>query len=241
MGAGEMRRNALVERWAVRAGLLAFLAITVGSVWGAVGYVGTAGEAYSPLNHWISELGQVSVAAHAGFFNLMLVIGGASFIAFVLGLWRTSPSRLRWAFGPVGSVAGVGGLLVGVFSMDQPHQHVLAAFTFFNLGWIFVALASIAFVRTRDARFPVWLAAVGAASVVAFIAFLVSLQTDEFSRQRMASDGPIAGRPDVWIAPILEWATLAGIMVWVLLTSLAWWRQTRREGRTGVVAAGRAA
>ena len=235
---GEPRRSAVIERWAARAGVLAFLAIAVGSAWGAVGYQGTAGEPYSPLNHWISELGQVSVAAHAGFFNLMLVIGGASFIAFVVGLWLTSPSRLRWAFGPVGSLAGVGGLLVGVYSMDHPEQHVLAAFTFFNLGWIFVALASISFVRNREARFPVWLAGVGGASVAAFIAFLVSLQTDEFSRQRMASSGPILGRPDVWVAPILEWATLVGIMVWVLLTSLAWWRQLRRETSAVIVAAG---
>jgi hypothetical membrane protein len=237
---GQARRSAVVAWWAVRAGVLAFLAIAAGCAWGAVGYVGTAGEPYSPLNHWISELGQLSVAAHAGVFNLMLVVGAASFIVFVVGLWLTGPSRLRWVFGPVGSLAGVGGILVGLFPMDHPDQHVLAASTFFNLGWIFVALASIAFVRNREARFPVWLAGVGAASVVAFIAFLVSLRTDDFARQRMASDGPIVGRPDVWVAPILEWATLAGIMAWVLLTSVTWWRQLQREGRAGVVAGGRA-
>ena len=77
------RRTAAIERWAAGAGVLAFLAIAIGSVWGAVGYVGTTGEPYSPLNHWISELGQVSVAAHAAFFNLMLVLGGGLFVAFV--------------------------------------------------------------------------------------------------------------------------------------------------------------
>jgi hypothetical membrane protein len=222
-----------VERWSADAGVLAFLAIAGGCAWGAVGYVGTAGESYSPLNHWISELGQVSVAAHASFFNLMLLIGGATFVVFVVGLWLTSLSRLRWVFGPVGALAGVGGILVGLFPMDHPDEHVLAASTFFNLGWIFVALASISFVRNREARFPVWLAGVGAVSVVAFIAFLVSLRTDTFSRERMASDGPMVGRPDVWIAPILEWATLVGIMVWVLVTAVAWWRQLRREARAG--------
>ncbi len=209
--------------------MLAFLVIAFGCVWPALGYTGTAGEPYSPLNHWISELGQEGVSARAAWFNASLIIGGAAFVAFVAGLALTSPSRLRYAFGPVGAIAGIGGIFVGLFPMNHPAQHVIAAFTFFNLGWIFVALASIAFVRHREPRHPVWLALPGAASVVAFTAFLVSLRTDEFSRTRMASDGPITGRPDVWIAPILEWATLVSIMVWVLLTAVAWWRDLRRE------------
>ena len=48
-------------------------------------------------------------------------------------------------------------------------QYVL----FFNLGWIVVALASIDFVRDPDWRFPSWLAIIGAATVVAFVIFLV--------------------------------------------------------------------
>jgi hypothetical membrane protein len=238
---GARPRRPSYETVSATNGVMAFLAIAGACVYGAIGYTGRAGEPYSPLNHWISELGEPGVAAHADAFNALLSVGSILFVGFVLGLWRSSPSRLRWVFGLVGSVAGVGGIFVGLFPMDHPDQHVLAASTFFNLGWIFVALASIALVRNREARFPVWLAGVGAASVVAFIAFLVALQTDDFSRQRMASDGPILGRPGVWVAPTLEWATLAGIMVWVLLTSVAWWRQLRREAIAGVAAAGRAA
>jgi hypothetical membrane protein len=209
--------------------MLAFALVAVGSVMAAVAYTGTAGEPYSPLNHWISELGQEGVSALAAVFNGCLVLGGSAFVAFVVGLWRSSPSPLRWAFGPVVVLAGVGGLLVGVFPMNHPTQHVLAASLFFNLAWVFVLLASAGFVRSRDPRHPAWLAAVGAVSVVAFLAFIVSLSTDEFSRQRMATSGPIVGRPDVWIAPILEWAALASIMAWVVLTSIAWWRRLRLE------------
>lgn len=223
------RRRPTVERVAAVLGVLSFVAIALGCVWSALGYTGTAGEPYSPLNHWISELGQEGVAARAHWFNRGLIAGGAAFVGFVAGLAWTSPSRLRWVFGPVGVVAGIGGICVGLFPMNHPDQHVVAASTFFNLGWIFVALASIAFVRHRVARHPAWLAIVGAASVAAFIAFLVSLRADEFSRQRMASTGPITGRPDVWIAPILEWATLISIMAWVLFTSIAWLRRLRRE------------
>lgn len=224
-----MRRRPALESSAAAAGMLAFALIAVGCVVAAVGYTGTSGEPYSPLNHWISELGQVGVSARASVFNGCLVLGGLAFVGFVAGLWRTSPSRLRWVFGPVGALAGIGGTLVGVFPMNHPAQHVAAASTFFNLGWIFVLVASVSFVRAYDPRHPAWLAAVGGVSVVAFIAFLASLQVDAFSRQRMASSGPITGRPGVWIAPILEWATLISIMVWVLLTSVAWWRQLRRQ------------
>lgn len=228
MTAPDRRRPAL-ERVAATLGIVAFAAIAIGSGWAAASYAGSAGEPYSPLNHWISELGQLGVSTQAAVFNAGLLIGGIAFVVFVAGLARTSTSRLRWAFGPVGAVAGIGGFFVGVFPMNEPDQHVLAASTFFNLGWIFVALASIAFVRHRERRHPAWLAAVGAVSVVAFIAFLVSLRTDEFSRQRMASTAPITDRPDVWIAPILEWATLLSIMAWVLLASIAWWRALRGE------------
>ena len=236
------RRGPGLERAAARAGLLAFAMITAGCVVAAVGYSGSAGEAYSPLNHWISELGQPGVSAWSGLFNLSLVLGGLAFIAFAIGLVVSSTSWLRWAFGPTGTVAGLGGVLVGVFPMNHPTEHVLAASAFFNLGWIFVALASVSFIRSANSRFPRWLAVVGGVSVAAFIGFIVSLATDDFSRARMAADGPISGRPDVWVSPILEWAALVGIMVWVLLTSIAWWRQLRREAaadRATGAAAGR--
>ena len=227
------RRRPSAERVAAVLGVFSFVVIALGCGWSALGYTGATGEPYSPLSHWISELGQEGVSARADWFNRGLILGGAAFVGLVAGMAWTSPSRLCWVFGPVGVVAGIGGVCVGLFPMNHPDQHVIAASTFFNLGWIFVALASIAFVRHREPRHPAWLAVVGAASVAAFIAFLVSLRTDEFSRQRMASSGPIAGRPDVWIAPILEWATLIGIMVWVLLASLAWLRQLRRETGDG--------
>jgi hypothetical protein len=157
-------------------------------------------------------------------FNIALVLAGTGFLVFIAGMALTSPSRLRWAFGPIGATAGIGGAFVGLYPMNHPTEHVIAASTFFNLGWIAVALASITFLRFPDQRFPRWLVGVGAATVVAFVAFLVSLRVDEFSRTRMAATGPITGRPDVWIAPILEWSVLAGIMAWTLLAGMTWRR-----------------
>lgn len=229
MSAGLAQRRR-VEVAAVAAGILAAVAIAVGSLTAAVAYHGTASEAYSPLNHWISELGQVGVSSGAALFNACLILAGVLFGGFVTGLWLASRSRLRWLFGPVGLAAAVGGLLVGVFPMNHPVEHVAAATAFFELGWIFVAIASASFVLARDARFPPSLSVLGTVAAALAIAFTVSLRVDEFSRRRMASDGPILGRPELWIAPILEWGALIGIMAWVVLTSLAWWRRLLAAG-----------
>jgi len=215
-------RRIAVGRIATTGGILSFWTIVLGSAVAWLAYHGARGEAYSPLNHWISELGQLGVSERASTFNLGLVAAGMEFVLFILGLAMVSPSRLRWVFGPIGAVAGLGGSFVGVYPMNNPDAHILAASTFFNLGWISVAIASFTFLRFPDPAFPRRLVVVGAVTVVAFLAFLISLRVDEFSRNRMASSGAIVDRPEIWIGAILEWAVLAGIMVWTLLVSLSW-------------------
>jgi hypothetical membrane protein len=218
-----------LELLAASAGVAAFIALAVACAGGALAYTGAQGEPYSPLNHWISELGQLGVSEGAELFNSMLMVGGGAFGLFVTGLAMTSPSRLRWVFGPAGIVAGIGGIFVGVYPMNAGGPHVLSASIFFLLGWIFVAIASLAFVRGREPRHPAWLALVGVVAALSTLAFLVSLRVDPTARSRMASSGPIIDRPDVWVATILEWASLLSIMAWVLLTSVAWLRQLVRE------------
>jgi hypothetical membrane protein len=215
-------RRLALGRIATTAGILAFWTIVLASAVAALGYQGARGESYSPLNHWISELGQIGVSARASTFNLGLVAAGVEFVLFMLGLAMTSPSRLRWVFGPIGIISGIGACFVGIYPMNNPDAHLFAASMFFNLGWIAVGLASLTFLRFPEPRFPRRLVAVGAATVVAFVAFLVALRVDDFSRQRMASSGAIVERPEIWIGPILEWAVLVGIMVWTLLVSLSW-------------------
>jgi hypothetical membrane protein len=227
-------RRRAIGRIATTAGILAAGTIAFGVLMAIPAYQGTGGEPYSPLNHWISELGQVGVSARASTFNLALVAAGVEFVMFMVGLAQTSPSRLRWLFGPIGALAGIGGSFVGLFPMNHPTEHVIAASTFFNLGWIAVGLASVTFVLHPEPRFPRWLAGLGALTAACFVAFLVSLRVDELARTRMAATGPITDRPEVWIAPILEWATLASILLWTLCTSLTWRRTLRARPRAEV-------
>lgn len=214
---------------AAAAGIAAFIALAVACAGGALVYQGAQNEAYTPINHWISELGQLGVSEGAELFNAALMFGGGAFALFVMGMAMTSPSRLRWVFGPAGVIAGIGGIFVGVYPMNAGDAHALSAATFFLLAWVFVAVASLAFVRACEPRHPAWLALLGAVTALVTLAFLISLRVDPEARARMQSTGPIVDRPPVWIPTILEWATLLLVMTWVLLTSLAWLRQLVRE------------
>jgi hypothetical membrane protein len=202
------------------AGIVGASVIGLGSVVTAVVYRGADGEPYSPLNHFVSELGELAQSERAGIFNVSLIVGGVCFAVFMSGLAASRPGRLRLAAGGVGVVAGIGGSFVGVFPMDYLTQHSAAAMTFFNLGWIAVGLASLDFVLRPDPRFPRWLAIVGAATVAAFIGFLRELGASTESGRLASAEA----RPQVWALTTLEWLTIAGIVGWVLLVGVSWLR-----------------
>jgi hypothetical membrane protein len=210
------------ERWFALAGIVGSLIIAGAAIVTAIVYRGSKGEAFSPLNHWVSELGQTGVSQLAMVFNFGLVIGGILFAIFMIGLAASRSGALRLLYGALGVVAGIAGAFVGIFPMNNLNAHGIAALSFFMLGWIVVGLASIDFLRDRDPRFPWWLAIIGALTVAAFLGFLVVLAP------LLSGDGLAAPevRPDLWIVPILEWAVLIGILGWVFLTGLTWLRQT---------------
>jgi hypothetical membrane protein len=210
------------ERWFALSGVIGTSVIAIGSIITAVAYVGSKGEPYSPLNHWVSELGQTGVSELAGLFNICLIVGGVLFAIFMVGLVAVRTGWLRFLYGAIGVAAGIAGAFVGVYPMNNLDLHGIAALTFFNLGWIAVGLASIDFLRNRDPRFPWWLAVIGGVTVVAFLGFLAVLAP------LLSGDGLAAPdvRPDIWIVPILEWAVLIGILAWVFLTGLTWLRRS---------------
>jgi hypothetical membrane protein len=204
------------------AAFLGIVAIAIGSVAAALAYAGSRGEPYSPLNHWVSELGELGVSTLALVFNLGLVVGGLGYAVFMALLAASSRGRARWAWGAIGVIAGVAGLLVGVFPMNDIAPHALAALTFFNLGWIAVGLATLDLLRRRDPRFPGWLGMVALVTVLAFVAFLVSLQVDPYLAEEQLGAPP--ARPDLWAAPALEWLVILGILAWTGLVAWCWRR-----------------
>jgi hypothetical membrane protein len=217
-------RNAL-DRLAIWAGLLGAVVMGIASIATAVAYIGSSGESYSPLNHYVSELGELGVSRLATVFNLGLEIGGVCFVLFIVGLAAARGGRLRFVYGLTGIVAGVGGALVGVFPMNDLRTHDLVALTFFLLGLVTVLLASIDFVRAPDQRFPRWLAVVGAATVAAFAAFLVVLFGG--GSRAVSPLSPPEVRPAVSALTVLEWLLIVGILGWTFLTAWTWRRATR--------------
>ena len=187
----------------------------------AVAYTGAAGQAYSPLNHWVSELGEVGVSSLAVVFNVGLVVGGLALAVFMTALGISRRTPLAWAYVPLGIISGVAGALVGVFPMNQIDIHRLVALTFFGLGWIAVGLASIDIWRRPDARFARWLPALGALTVALFLAFLAVYVP------LLTYTGTGEGRPSFSSATVLEWLVLLGMIGWVLVASLTWFRHGR--------------
>jgi len=132
-------------------GLVGPVLMLAGVVVPAVGYQGRSGEAYSPFNHFISELGEVGVSQLAWLFNGSLVVSGVLMAVFLAFLGATS------ARGWAGRRAGRGGggprvVSRGPVPMNDLHPHLRAAFTFFDGGLVAVALFTVAVLRDRRGR-----------------------------------------------------------------------------------------
>lgn len=182
----------------------------------AVPYHGYEGEAYSPLNHFISELGEIAASRLAWVFNLGIVLGGAGLGTFLLLLTSRVSGRFRSALVVAGAVAGVSGALVGIFPMDYGGTHRLVSEVFFLSGWMVAGIFSWWLLATPGAGFPRWLGVPGAAVVAISLTFIADYSTyvgtDAAAR--------IVNRPEFWSIPFLEWASLLGLLGWFLCVSL---------------------
>jgi len=183
-------------------------------------YTGRMGERYSPLNHFISELGEVGVSRLAPMFNVGLIACGALYVPFVLGLgaalggWWAAAGTLAGLVSAV-SVAGV-----GVFPMSSFVPHYVAAMTFFRSGLATVLLVGIAIQRQRRDRRVIDRRAniAGIAAFLAFAAFLVVLQLQPGGAAAFDA-AALAARPAVWTSAVLEWLILAMMVAWFFVVA----------------------
>ena len=67
----------------------------------AIGYTGSAGEPYSPLNHYVSELGEIKNSELSVVFNSGIAIGGICLAVLLVEVGRRIGGRAR-----AGSSAG---------------------------------------------------------------------------------------------------------------------------------------
>jgi hypothetical membrane protein len=212
-------RSALV-RYGPAIGFVGSAFFAGASIVAALAYSGTEREGFSPLNHWVSELGEMGVSSLALVFNGGLFIGGLALALFMVALGLLRRSRLAWLYVPIGFLAGVSGAFVGIFPMNNRTIHIVFALGFFVLGWVAVGIASLDVWRRPDPRFSRWLPVLGAITVALFLLFLSVYIPYLYT-------GTGSDRPAVSVATVLEWLVLIGIMGWVLVASLTWWRHGR--------------
>ncbi len=196
------------------------LSAILGSIIAGLAYRGKQGEAYSLLNHFISELGEVGVSRLAWVFNLGLMISGLCLIPASVSLGLLLPgvwSKLGMAAGIVTAVS-IG--LVGVFPMNKRTPHIRAAVTYFRIGLLMIGLFTAAIALQPDP--PVlprllWLA--GVPAILAFSFFLV------YSRIRYTvPENPLAPdefeRPRFWGLAFAEWLLFLTTVPWYFAIAL---------------------
>ena len=202
-------------------GLGSLVIVLGGMLAAALAFRGHGLETYSPFNHFISELGDGDASGLAWAFDLGLVVGGLGLGAFLMLVSRDLDGRYRSVMGAAAAVAGVSGVLVGVFPINYGTPHRVVSFAFFLSAW--VVAASFAFWLARRPRpgFPRWLVVPGF-TVVAVSWIFIGV----YSTYRPADpDAPILARPGLWTVPLLEWASLLSLLLWIGCVALVMLRR----------------
>ena len=205
----------LLTKLSIWSGVIGPLLILLGSLITALGYTGVEGQAYHPLNHFVSELGELGVSELAVVFNTSLIVGGIFNTVFMVSLANRIQSWLRYPLGVLGVAAAVCGSLVGVFPMNDLNNHILFALGFFNLCLLVALAYSLVFLFGKNHPYPRWLAVPGFINTAAFLLFNnfpSQIETDVDFQEGM--QGLLSNRPDFIPLAALEWVVVLGIVIW---------------------------
>jgi len=178
-------------------GMLTLAAPAVGTVSAVLAYRGKHGEPYSPVNQYVSELGELGVSGHAPLFNASLMLAGLALAGFALGLGLLLRSHWAYLGAALGAQAGIACVMVGVLPMNDPWVHNLFAACCLNGILATITLLSLAIWIDQQRRLPRWLVVPGLLPMVS-LAVLVSL-------------------PNLF--PFLEWCVLFTVAAWIALTT----------------------
>ena len=193
--------------------------IVLASFYSALVYRGKRGERYSPLNHFISELGEVGVSGAARVFNGGLFLGGLILLPYVIGLGMKFDSLLGWLGAVAGMIAVLGVAAVGLFPMNKLQPHTLAAMTYFRAGLIMVFFFGLAilFQPAGKAVVPLWANLLSLLAFLAYAAFLFLPRLMKKEQKPMETLDPdqTPERPRIWALPILEWSVFFSSIAWL--------------------------
>lgn len=202
-------------------GIAGVAVVLLGALLAGFAYSGKKGEAYSPLNHFISELGEVGVSKLAWVFNGALILSGMCLVLASISLGLLLNTFLSKIALGLGIVSAVSLALVGVFPMNKIKPHGMAAITYFRAGLAMVILFSMAI------AFQPWLqptlgrgfALAGLPPILAFSAFLVLIHRASRNTDEPLATGDIE-RPRIWTIAVVEWSVFIATVLWYVVIAL---------------------
>ena len=200
------------------------LIMTAGWILAIAGYNQSHPAAYSPLNHFVSELGWVRASAGAWLFNRSLSVGVLLFIPLIWAVGRHLGTRLGRAAAAVGIATALSGSAVGFLPLDRLAPHLMAACCYF-WGLLFMGLLfTLAFrfsARRARAKWPML------ASLAVFLLCTLFLAYPKDSVVHAIRNTRTFQRPPVWHLAVMEWSVVLATNLWVLTTAA--YLSARRE------------
>lgn len=197
-------------------------AAVLGSLIAGIVYRGKEGEAYSPFNHFISELGETGISKFAWTFNIGLMISGVSLILGSVSLGLVLPGVMAKLGMAAGIISSVGLFFVGVYPMNKIKPHTTAAMTYFRGGLSMVILFTLAIALQSGETFvlPRAYSLAGLPAIFSFAGFLFMIQRAvKKSDDNLLSTKDVK-RPKIWPIAILEWSIYVTIVLWFVLLSI---------------------
>lgn len=193
----------------------------LGVIISGITFRGRLGERFSPLNHFISELGEAPISRLAWVFNLGLIVCGLFLLPAAISLGLMLPGAWSKLGMAAGSMAAVSLSLVGIFPMNKFTPHIRAAVTYFRAGLLMVLLFSVSIASQpgNPPLLPRMLSLAGLPAILSFTFFLVYSRVSLNKR-----DNPLSPleteRPHFWGLAVSEWAIFMTTVPWLMTISL---------------------
>jgi len=208
-------KNPILFQWLSLAGAASAV---LGSLIAGLAYRGRLGERYSPLNHFISELGEEGVSRRAWAFNWGLIVCGLCLLPACVSLGLLLPGVWAKLGLAAGVVTAVSIALVGVFPMNRLTPHIRAAVTYFRFGLVMVLFFTIAIAAQPEnpPLLPRLIALVGLPAVASYAYFLLYSRVSYAAPENPLDTKLQKARPRVWRMAAAEWAIFITTVPWFL-------------------------